>query len=119
MPAMDIELIGELFDNCRRGAGILGTDAEFRSELERVQKRLPPLQIGKRGNIRSGSRIMPKPNLRTGMFLICTRFIRVATSVSVRLLNLPRGGKEDPRVAWRRWNRVVGGMADRALGAPS
>ena len=51
MPTMDIELIGELFDNCRRAAGILGTDAEFRSELDRVQKRLPPLQIGKRGQL--------------------------------------------------------------------
>ncbi|MFZ0935041.1 MAG: glycoside hydrolase family 95 protein [Bryobacteraceae bacterium] len=50
-PAMDIELIGELFDNCRRAAEILGIDAELRSELDRVRKRLPPLQIGKRGQL--------------------------------------------------------------------
>jgi alpha-L-fucosidase 2 len=50
-PTMDIELIRELFANCRRAAGILGTDAEFRSELDRTQKRLPPLQIGKRGQL--------------------------------------------------------------------
>ncbi len=48
---MDIELIGELFENCRRAAKILGTDAEFRSRLDRAQKRLPPLQIGKRGQL--------------------------------------------------------------------
>jgi alpha-L-fucosidase 2 len=48
-PTMDIELIRELFENCRRAAEILGTDAAFRSELDRAQKRLPPLQIGKRG----------------------------------------------------------------------
>ncbi len=48
---MDIELIGELFENCRRAAEILGTDAEFRSRLDRAQKRLPPLQIGKRGQL--------------------------------------------------------------------
>ena len=50
-PTMDIELIRELFENCRRAAEILGTDAKFRSELDRTQKRLPPLQIGKRGQL--------------------------------------------------------------------
>jgi alpha-L-fucosidase 2 len=48
---MDLELIRELFENCRRAAEILGTDAEFRSELDRTEKRLPPLQIGKRGQL--------------------------------------------------------------------
>ena len=48
---MDIELIRELFANCRRAAGILGTDDAFRSELERAQNRLPPMQIGKRGQL--------------------------------------------------------------------
>lgn len=50
-PTMDIELIRELFENCRRAAEILGTDAEFRSGLDRTEKRLPPLQIGKRGQL--------------------------------------------------------------------
>ena len=50
-PTMDIELTRELFENCRRAAGILGTDAEFQSELERTQNRLPPLQIGRRGQL--------------------------------------------------------------------
>jgi alpha-L-fucosidase 2 len=50
-PTMDIELIRELFENCRRAAGILGTDLEFRSELERTGKKLPPIQIGKRGQL--------------------------------------------------------------------
>ena len=48
---MDIELVRELFENCGRAAGILGTDADFRSELERVGRRLPPLQVGKRGQL--------------------------------------------------------------------
>ena len=48
---MDIELIRELFDNCRRAAGILGTDPDFRSQLDRTEKRLPPLQIGSRGQL--------------------------------------------------------------------
>jgi alpha-L-fucosidase 2 len=50
-PTMDIELIRELFRNSQRAAEILGTDAEFRSELDRPEKRLPPLQIGKRGQL--------------------------------------------------------------------
>jgi alpha-L-fucosidase 2 len=50
-PTMDIELTRELFENCRRAAEVLGTDAEFRSELDRTQERLPPLQIGKRGRL--------------------------------------------------------------------
>lgn len=50
-PTMDIELIRELFENCRSAAETLGTDAGFRSELEKTAKRLPPLQIGKRGQL--------------------------------------------------------------------
>ena len=50
-PTMDIELIRELFENCRHAEEILGTDADFRSELDLIEKRLPPLQIGKRGQL--------------------------------------------------------------------
>jgi alpha-L-fucosidase 2 len=50
-PTMDIELVRELFENCQRAAEILGTDAEFRSELNRAERRLPPLQIGKHGQL--------------------------------------------------------------------
>jgi len=48
---MDIELIRELFESCRHAAEILGTDSEFRSELDRTEGRLLPLQIGKRGQL--------------------------------------------------------------------
>lgn len=50
-PTMDTELIRELFEHCQRAAEILGTDVSFRSELNRSEKRLPPLQIGKRGEL--------------------------------------------------------------------
>ncbi|HAF14082.1 MAG TPA: hypothetical protein DCK99_10365, partial [Blastocatellia bacterium] len=50
-PTMDIELIRELFKNCRRAAEILGTDTQFSAALDRAEKRLPPLQIGKRGQL--------------------------------------------------------------------
>ena len=48
---MDLELIQELFENCRRASEILGTDSQFRSQLAATGKRLPPLQIGKRGQL--------------------------------------------------------------------
>jgi len=48
---MDIELIRELFENCAHAAEILGIDKEFRSDLEKTEQRLPPLQIGKRGEL--------------------------------------------------------------------
>ena len=50
-PTMDIELVRELFENCGRAARTLGTDADFRLELERAEQRLPSLQIGKRGQL--------------------------------------------------------------------
>ncbi|MGE5326916.1 MAG: glycosyl hydrolase family 95 catalytic domain-containing protein, partial [Deltaproteobacteria bacterium] len=48
---MDIELINELFENYRRAAEILGIDSAFWSELEKTRQRLPPLEIGKRGQL--------------------------------------------------------------------
>ena len=48
---MDIELVRELFENCRQAAEILGTDPAFRAELQNTENRLPPLQIGKRGQL--------------------------------------------------------------------
>jgi alpha-L-fucosidase 2 len=50
-PAMDLELIRELFENTRKAAQILGKDSAFSDRLEQVQKRLPPLQTGKRGQL--------------------------------------------------------------------
>jgi alpha-L-fucosidase 2 len=50
-PTMDIELIRELFENCQEAAAILGTDSALRDQLARTEKRLPPLQIGKRGQL--------------------------------------------------------------------
>jgi alpha-L-fucosidase 2 len=48
---MDLELIRELFQNCRRAAEILAIDKEFRARLDRTEQQLPPLQIGRRGQL--------------------------------------------------------------------
>ena len=50
-PTMDLELIRELFENTRKAARILDRDSTFAAKLEQVQKRLPPLQVGKRGQL--------------------------------------------------------------------
>jgi alpha-L-fucosidase 2 len=48
---MDIELVRELFEDSARAAQELGVDVTFRSELRRAAERLPPLQIGARGQL--------------------------------------------------------------------
>lgn len=48
---MDLELIGELFDGVAKGAQLLGRDAALRDEVLKAKDRLPPLQIGARGQL--------------------------------------------------------------------
>ena len=50
-PTMDLELIRELFENTRQAARVLNKDAAFSATLEKTQKRLPPLQVGGRGQL--------------------------------------------------------------------
>jgi len=48
---MDIEIIHNLFDGCIKASEILGVDTEFRNKLRQTLKRLPPLQIGRLGQL--------------------------------------------------------------------
>lgn len=50
-PTMDIQIITDLFNNCIKASKILHTDAEFRSQLEAALKKLPPMQVGKYGQL--------------------------------------------------------------------
>jgi alpha-L-fucosidase 2 len=50
-PTMDIEITTELFRAVIEASKTLGVDAGFRADLESKLKRLPPLQIGKRGQL--------------------------------------------------------------------
>ena len=50
-PTMDSQIIRDLFSNCIRASEILGTDEEFRKQLETVRARLAPNQIGKAGQV--------------------------------------------------------------------
>ncbi len=50
-PTMDTQIIRDLFKQCIRSAEILGVDKEFSAKLREVEKRLPPMQIGKEGQL--------------------------------------------------------------------
>ena len=48
---MDLELISELFDSFAKASAQLGIDADLRAEALKAKDRLPPLQIGARGQL--------------------------------------------------------------------
>jgi alpha-L-fucosidase 2 len=50
-PAMDEEILRDLFSNCIEASKILNTDPDFRKQLEQTRARLAPLQIGKQGQL--------------------------------------------------------------------
>ena len=52
---MDMQLIWDLFSNCIDAAQILGTDEEFRCELNDARAALSPLRIGKYGQLQEWS----------------------------------------------------------------
>jgi alpha-L-fucosidase 2 len=50
-PAMDLEILRDLFTNCIQAAEILGVDKEFRGQIAAARARLAPVQIGKAGQL--------------------------------------------------------------------
>lgn len=50
-PAMDQQILRDLFANCIAAAAILDVDAEFRDQLATTRKRLAPDQIGRAGQL--------------------------------------------------------------------
>ena len=50
-PTMDIQIIHDLFNHCIEAGRILRVDADFRRQLEKTLERLPPMQIGKHGQL--------------------------------------------------------------------
>jgi alpha-L-fucosidase 2 len=50
-PAMDSEILRDLFANTKQAAEILGRDPELRKQLEATRARLAPSQIGKAGQL--------------------------------------------------------------------
>lgn len=60
---MDIELVRELLENCRRAAQVLGTDDAFAAKLARTEAQLPPLQTGARGQLQEWIEDYPETEL--------------------------------------------------------
>ena len=50
-PTMDTQIIRDLFSQCARAAEILGIDKALAARLAEVQRRLPPMQVGKDGQL--------------------------------------------------------------------
>jgi alpha-L-fucosidase 2 len=50
-PAMDSEILHDLFSHCIEASKILNQDADFRKQLEQTRARLAPLQIGSKGQL--------------------------------------------------------------------
>ena len=55
-PAMDSQILRDLFAHCIEAAKILGRDAKFSAACAAARARLPPDRIGKVGSCRSGWR---------------------------------------------------------------
>ncbi|MHC4755858.1 MAG: glycoside hydrolase family 95 protein [Planctomycetota bacterium] len=50
-PTCDRVVVYALFDKCIEASKILGVDSKFRSKVEKAQVKLPPLQIGRKGQL--------------------------------------------------------------------
>ena len=50
-PAMDEEILRDLFSRCIDASVVLGIDADFRKRLEQTRAKLAPLQIGGQGQL--------------------------------------------------------------------
>ena len=50
-PAMDSQILRDLFGNCMQAAQILGRDRDFRAACASARERLPPDRIGKAGQL--------------------------------------------------------------------
>ena len=50
-PAMDTQIAAALFTRCRDSAALLGVDEDLRAELDAALRALPPMQVGRFGQI--------------------------------------------------------------------
>ncbi|CAG7631826.1 glycoside hydrolase N-terminal domain-containing protein [Paenibacillus allorhizosphaerae] len=50
-PAMDSQIVHTLFEACLAAASVLRTDEAFREQLQAAMTKLPPIRIGKHGQI--------------------------------------------------------------------
>ena len=48
---IDIQILRDLFGHCAEASELLGVDPDFRDRVREASRRLPPMQVGKRGNL--------------------------------------------------------------------
>jgi alpha-L-fucosidase 2 len=60
-PSMDHQIIAGLFSQAISASEILGVDAEFRRTLDAARKRLPPIEVGRHGQIMEWSEDHEEP----------------------------------------------------------
>jgi len=59
--SMDTQIVHDLFSNCIAASQLLKVDAPFREQLKATLKRLPPIQIGKHGQVMEWSEDYDEP----------------------------------------------------------
>ena len=59
--SMDTQIISELFQGCVTASATLGIDTAFRARLEAMLKRLPPISVGRHGQIMEWSEDYDEP----------------------------------------------------------
>ena len=60
-PAMDSQIVHALFTRTAEAAGLLGRDASFAERLLALRERLPPIEIGRHGQIQEWSEDYEEP----------------------------------------------------------
>jgi len=65
-PAIDMQLIGDLFGACIRASEILGADKDFRRKLREMRGKLAPHRIGKHGQLQEWISDWDDPNDKHG-----------------------------------------------------
>jgi alpha-L-fucosidase 2 len=115
-PTCDVELVSALFSWCLEAAQELRTDSNFQTRLVAARAKLPPLQIGKHGQLQEWLEDFdePQPNHRhtshlIGLFPLCqitpdkTPELAKAASVTIER----RIGQKDwEDVEWSRANLI-------------
>jgi alpha-L-fucosidase 2 len=61
-PIMDIEITGLLFQRVVEASELLGIDPDFRQKVSSTRRRLPPLQIGKHGQLQEWAEDYDEPD---------------------------------------------------------
>ncbi len=83
-PAMDSQILRDLFANCIAASEILNVDADLRAQFAATRARLPPDQIGKGGQLQEWLEdwTWKRRSRRIAMSRTCTVYFRANKSIS-------------------------------------